>query len=58
MQQAVWRSAYTILVRKSEDKRSLQKRRCKWEDSIKMDLRQHRKGEWPAELVDLGAFWC
>jgi hypothetical protein len=45
----VWWSAYTtILVRKS-----LQKPKRKWEDSIKIDLRQHRKGEWPAELIDL-----
>jgi hypothetical protein len=34
------RSAYRILVEKSEGKRPLGKPRRKWVDSIKMDLRE------------------
>jgi hypothetical protein len=32
------RNAYNILVRKSEGKRPLGRRRRRWEDNIKMDL--------------------
>jgi hypothetical protein len=34
------RNAYRILVGKPEGKRSLGRRRRKWEDNIKMDLRE------------------
>jgi hypothetical protein len=34
------RSAYRMLVRKSEGKRPLGRHRCKWEDNIKMCLRE------------------
>jgi hypothetical protein len=34
------RNAYRILVGKPEGKRQLQRPRCKWEDNIKMDLRE------------------
>jgi hypothetical protein len=34
------RNAYRILVGKSEGKRPLGRPRCKWEDNIKMDLRE------------------
>jgi hypothetical protein len=34
------RNAYNILVRKHEGKRPLGRPRCRWEDSIRMDLRE------------------
>jgi hypothetical protein len=34
------RNAYTILVGKPEGKRPLGRRRRRWEDNIKMDLRE------------------
>jgi hypothetical protein len=34
------RNAYKILVGKPEGKRPLGRSRCKWEDDIKMDLRE------------------
>jgi hypothetical protein len=34
------RSAYNILVGKPEGKRPLRRPRCRWEDNIKMDLRE------------------
>jgi hypothetical protein len=34
------RTAYKILVRKPEDKRPLGRRRRRWVDNIKMDLRE------------------
>jgi hypothetical protein len=34
------RNAYKILVGKEEGKRPLGRPRCRWEDSIKMDLRK------------------
>jgi hypothetical protein len=33
-------NAYKILVRKPERKRSLGRHRCRWEDIIRMDLRE------------------
>jgi hypothetical protein len=34
------RGAYRALVGKPEGKRPLERPRCRWEDSIKMDLRE------------------
>jgi hypothetical protein len=34
------RGAYRVLVGKSEEKRPLGRPRCRWEDNIKMDLRE------------------
>jgi hypothetical protein len=34
------RNAYTVLVGKPEGKRPLGRSRCRWEDNIKMDLRE------------------
>jgi hypothetical protein len=34
------RNAYNILVGKPEGKKSLGRPRCRWEDKIKMDLRE------------------
>jgi hypothetical protein len=39
-QMGVKRNAYRILVGKPEGKRPLGRRRCKWVDDIKMDLRE------------------
>jgi len=36
------RNAYNILVGKPEGKRSLGRPRCRWEDNIRMDLREIR----------------
>ena len=35
-----YRSAYRVLVRKPEGKRPLGRPRLRWEDNIKMDLRE------------------
>jgi hypothetical protein len=40
------RNVYRILVRRSEGKRPLGKQRRRWEDGIKMDLREIRCGVW------------
>jgi hypothetical protein len=34
------RSAYEVLVGKPERKRPLRRRRCRWEDNIKVDLKE------------------
>jgi hypothetical protein len=34
------RNAYNIFVQKPEGKRSLVRPRCRWEDNIRMDLRE------------------
>jgi hypothetical protein len=35
-----WRSVYRVLVERPEGKRSLGRPRHRWEESIKMDLRE------------------
>ena len=35
-----FRNAYRVLVRKPESNRLLGRPRCRWEDNIKMDLRE------------------
>ena len=45
------RSAYRVLVGKPERKRSLGRPRRRWEDNIKMDLRE--VGCDPGEWIDL-----
>jgi hypothetical protein len=52
------RKVYKVLVGKSEGKRLLERLRCKWEDEIRMDLREigwvcvewiqlaHDRGRW------------
>jgi hypothetical protein len=37
---------YKVLVGKSEGKRSLGRPRCRWEDGIRMDLREIGWGRW------------
>jgi hypothetical protein len=34
------RNTYSILVRKPEGKRPLRRFRCRWEDNIRIDLRE------------------
>jgi hypothetical protein len=34
------KNAYKILVQKPEEKRPLGRRRCRWEDNIRIDLRE------------------
>ena len=45
------RNAYRVLVRKPEGKRLSGRPRCRWEDNIKMDLRE--VGCDPGEWIDL-----
>jgi hypothetical protein len=40
------RGAYNTLVPKSEGRRPLGRPRCRWEDNIKMDLREQGLGMW------------
>jgi hypothetical protein len=40
------RGAYNILVGRPEGRRSLGRPRCRWEDNIKMDLREMGLGMW------------
>jgi hypothetical protein len=35
-----WRGAYRILVGKREGRRTLERRRYRWEDNIKINLRE------------------
>jgi hypothetical protein len=44
---------YRVLVRKPEGKRPLERRRCRWEDGIKMDLREIGWGVWGVEWIQL-----
>jgi hypothetical protein len=39
------RGAYNILVGRPEGKRPLGRHRCRWEDNIKIDLRETRFGD-------------
>jgi hypothetical protein len=36
------RNSYKILVRKPEGERPIKRYRCRWEDNIRMDLREIR----------------
>jgi hypothetical protein len=36
------RKVYKVLVGKSKGKRSLRRPRCRWEDGIRMDLRERK----------------
>ena len=45
------RNAYRVLVGKPEGKSPLRRRRLRWEDNIKMDLRE--VGCDPGEWIDL-----
>jgi hypothetical protein len=40
------RNVYRVLVGKPEGKRSLERQRRRWEDGLKMDLRETGWGGW------------
>jgi hypothetical protein len=40
------RNVYRVLVGKPEGKRPLERPRCRWEDGVKMDLREIGWGMW------------
>ena len=52
------RNAYRVLVGKREGKRPVGRRRCRWEDNIKVDLREvgYDPGEW-IELAEDREQW-
>jgi hypothetical protein len=41
-----WRNVYRVLVGKPEGKRPLERPRRRWEDGMKMDLREIGWGVW------------
>ena len=48
------KNAYRVLVTKPEEKRTLRRLRCRWEDNIKMNLREVvcDPGDWIALSED------
>jgi hypothetical protein len=54
------RNMYRVLVGKPEGKRSLERPRCRWEDGIKMDLREVGWGavEWIHLAQDRDHWWA
>jgi hypothetical protein len=44
------RSAYRVLMGKPEERRSLERPRRRWEDNIKMDLREVGWGAWTGSI--------
>ena len=55
-----FRNAYRILVGKPESKRPLGRQRRRWEDNIKMDLREVGcdPRDWIALAVDRDKWWA
>jgi hypothetical protein len=52
------RGVYRVLVARPEGKRPLERRRCRWEDNIKMDLREIGiDGENSIRLAHDGVQW-
>ena len=49
-----FRNAYIVLVGKPESKRPLGRPRCRWEDNIKMDLRE--MGGDPTDWITLAEY--
>jgi hypothetical protein len=54
------RNIYKTLVRKHEEKSSLERSRCKWEDNIRMDLREIEwEGvDWVCLVQDMDQWWA
>ena len=48
------RGVYRVLVRKSEGKRPLGRKRRRWEDNIKMDLQEVRCGGYGLDRAGSG----
>jgi len=44
------RATYRILVGEPEGKRPLGRRRCRWEDNIKMDIQEVGWGSWAGSI--------
>ena len=55
-----FRNAYRVLLGSPEEKRSLQRSRCRWEDNIKMDLRDVGcdSGNWIDLAQDSDQSWA
>ena len=53
------RNTYRVLVLKPDGKRPLGRPRCRWEDNIKMDLREVDcgPGDWIALAEDRDQWW-
>jgi hypothetical protein len=53
------RGAYRVLVGKTEGRRPLERPRCRWEDNIKMDLREVGWGDmdWINLAQDRDRWW-
>jgi hypothetical protein len=54
------RNVYRALVGKTEGKRPLERPRCRWEDGIKMELRENGWGhvEWIHLAQDRDRWWA
>jgi hypothetical protein len=54
------RNAYKILLRKSKEKRPLGRTRYRWEDTIKMDLKEIRCNDldWIHLAQDTDQWWA
>jgi hypothetical protein len=50
---------YTVLIRRPDGKRPLERPKCRWEDNIKIDLQEV---EWGKDWIDLtqdgDSWWC
>ena len=55
-----YRNAYGVLLGKPEGKKPLGTPRCRWEDNIKMDLREvgFDPGDWKALAEDRDQWWA
>jgi hypothetical protein len=54
------RNAYNILVGKPEGKRPLGRPRCRWDDNIRMDVKeiQRKAVDWIHLAPDRGQWWA
>ena len=54
------RGVHKVLVGKPDEKRPLGRPRCRWEDNIKMDLQEVRRGcgDWMELAQDRDRWWA
>ena len=54
------RGVHKVLVGKPEGKRPLGRRRCRWDDNIKMDLQEVGRGcgDWMGLAEDRDRWWA
>jgi hypothetical protein len=53
------REAYRIFVGRLDEKRHLERPRCRWEDNIKIDLQQLRWNiDWIDMAEDMDRWWA